>query len=91
MDQNRQQQLDEPLAELDNPRWTRARVVERSGAVLIVDGVREYTIAEAAREAGIPAAALRTRLHQRWSVHEALKRPLLAKTELRGAYRRRGT
>ena len=38
MDQNRQQQLDEPLAELDNPRWTRARVVERSGAVLIVDG-----------------------------------------------------
>jgi hypothetical protein len=55
-------------------RWTSARAVNRSGAVLIVDGMREYTIAEAARESGIPAAALRTR-HLGWPVHEALTRP----------------
>ena len=69
-------------------RWAAARVVERSGAVLIVDGMREYTIAEAAREAGISAAALRTRLYLRWPVHEAMTRPLLTKSKRRDANRR---
>ena len=66
-------------------RWAGARLIERDGTKRISIGAREMTLTEAAEAAGLPAAALRTRLRNGWSVADALATPL----DPRGPKRRR--
>jgi hypothetical protein len=63
-------------------RWSRARLIKRSGTMKISVGAREMILTEAAA-AGINASALRTRLRGGWPVGEALTAPMGTKRQPR--------
>jgi hypothetical protein len=54
-----------------------AHVIIRDETMLVVIGTREMTVAEAAELAGLPATAVRSRLHKGWTAAEALTRPVM--------------